>query len=472
MNQLQTQKLQHKILPQQIALLNLFHLDSLALEQKIQDEINDNPLLEEINSLEQSDTDKFSKDTIQDFQGYDEYGYDDIPDYKIEYQNYLPEGKIPDRPVVETEDFRIDLKRQYRFIESSLEKQSLADFLIDSLDEHGFLNQDLESVSEEISFKNNIWVETDRLEEVLSKIQQLDPLGVGSRDIKEFYLIQLKHIPKNPCTNNTIYLLENHFNDLKSRNLIKVRREMKLDESGFQQVLQYISTLKTRPVTETSNNFLANNKVMPEFIIHAHGDSIEAVLANQRSNNLRISSNWIETVQHAEQDTTMEKSAKQYLRSKLTSAQWFINAIKERESNMLKVMRAMVNYQKIYFLSGDSMNLKPMVLKNIADIVKLDISTVSRITCNKYADTPFGMILLKNLFTEGLVNKAGESISNKVIRMVVEDTVKTEDRKNPYTDQQLAEILMKKGYSIARRTVAKYRDILHIPVAQMRAFRI
>ena len=168
----------------------------------------------------------------------------------------------------------------------------------------------------------------------------------------------------------------------------------------------------------------------------------------------------------------MEKGTKQYLRSKLSSAQWFIKAIQERETNMLKVIRAIMRFQHEYFLLGDTMQLKPMVLKNIADMVGLDISTVSRITCNKYADTPFGMILLKDLFTEGLVNKAGDTISNKVIRTVVEDVVKKEDKKNPYTDQQLADILGEQGYSVARRTIAKYRDQLHIPVAQMRAFSL
>ena len=470
LHQLQSQKLQHKILPHHIALLNLLHLDSLSLEQRIEDEINENPALEETANPDDDGTDKFSKETVQDFQNWEEYGYDDIPDYKTEYENYLPADKMPDRQIAEAVDFREELKKQFRFAELDESKYKLADFIIDSLDEFGFLGNDLESIAEEISFKQNIWVHGHELEPVLKKIQDLDPLGCGSRNLGEFFLIQLKkRKDESPEHNMALELVTYHFNDLHACNIEKIRREMKLRDGDLKEVLQLLASLKTRPFSGSTNTIQVNNTVFPDFIITVEADEVFVSLARQRSASLHVNQTWAETVHHMDNDKTTDRGTRQYMRSKLASAQWFIKAIRERESNMLKVIRAIVQFQTEYFKYGDTMQLKPMVLKNIAELVGLDISTVSRITCNKYADTPFGMILLKDLFTEGLSNKEGTVISNRVIQTIVEEVVQKEDKKKPYTDQQLADILSGKGYIVARRTIAKYRDQLNIPVAQMRA---
>ena len=470
LNQLQSQKLQHKILPHHIALLNLLHLDSLSLEQRIEDEINENPALEETANPDDDGTDKFSKETVQDFQNWEEYGYDDIPDYKTEYENYLPADKMPDRQIAEAVDFREELKKQFRFAELDESKYKLADFIIDSLDEFGFLGNDLESIAEEISFKQNIWVHGHELEPVLKKIQDLDPLGCGSRNLGEFFLIQLKKRKDNsPEHAMALELVNYHFNDLHAKKKKKIRREMKLRDGDLKEVLQLLASLKTRPFSGSTNTIQVNNTVFPDFIITVEADEVFVSLARQRSASLHVNQTWAETVHHMDNDKTTDRGTRQYMRSKLASAQWFIKAIRERESNMLKVIRAIVQFQTEYFKYGDTMQLKPMVLKNIAELVGLDISTVSRITCNKYADTPFGMILLKDLFTEGLSNKEGTVISNRVIQTIVEEVVQKEDKKKPYTDQQLADILSGKGYIVARRTIAKYRDQLNIPVAQMRA---
>ena len=469
-NQSQTQKLQHKILPQQIALLNLFHLDSLAFEQRLEEEMAENPLLEENHSEAEAAKDSFTKEQVQDFQSWEEYGYDDIPDYKTEYEHYLPENKIPDRPLVAQEDFREDLKNQYRIVTDCEKEQSLADFLIDSIDDHGFLTQDLETIAEQISFKNHMIIEREDLEGILESIKKLDPPGIGSRDLQEYFLIQLSRIsPGKPILNKSIQLVKHHFDDLRNANIEKIKKSLSLQENDMKQILHTLGNLKTKPITISQNAILPNLQVRPDFIITIEGEELEATLANQRSSSLYISQVWIEKVQTAEQDDSTDKASRLYLRSKLSSAQWFIKAVQERETNMLKVMRAILKYQREYFLNADPMMLKPMALKNIADMVNLDISTVSRITCNKYADTAFGMILLKSLFTEGLVNKEGENISNKVIRTVIEEVVKKEDKKKPFTDQQLVRLLADKGYNVARRTIAKYRDQLNIPVAHMRS---
>jgi RNA polymerase sigma-54 factor len=468
--QLQSQKLQHKILPHHIALLNLLHLDSMSLEQRIQDEINENPALEESSNSDDLSSDKFSKETVQDFQNWEEYAYDDIPNYKTEYENYLPADKMPDRQIAEAVDFREELKKQYRYNDLDEKRYMYADFIIDSLNEYGFLQTDLDTIAEEMSFKLHIWVNTETLEPVLKNIQMLDPTGCGSRDLGEFFLIQLQKMnPETPNIGRTIELVRDHFADLHACNIEKIRRDMKMKDGEVKDLLRILASLKTRPFAGAASSIQVNNSVFPDFILTIDGDEVMVALARQRSATLHVSQTWAETVQNMDGDKTSDRGTRQYMRSKLASAQWFIKAIRERESNMLKVIKAIVNFQKDYFVYGDTMQLKPMVLKNIAEIVGLDISTVSRITCNKYADTPFGMILLKDLFTEGLSNKEGEVISNKVIQTIVEDVVKNEDKKKPFTDQQLANILSGEGYIVARRTIAKYRDQLNIPVAQMRA---
>jgi RNA polymerase sigma-54 factor len=245
----------------------------------------------------------------------------------------------------------------------------------------------------------------------------------------------------------------------------KIKHALDLEEDEVKIIIRLISTLKTKPVTEFSS---ANNSIIPDFVVTQEGEELEASLFRQRSSSLHISQSWVEKVQSADQDTHTDKATRQYLRNKLSAAQWFISAIELREANMMKVMRAILQMQYNYFLSGDLMQLKPMILKNIADKVGLDISTVSRITCNKYAETPFGTILLKDLFSEGLPNKEGDTISNKVIQTTIEDLIKSEDKNKPYTDKELVVILSTKGYEVARRTVAKYRNLLKIPVSQMR----
>ncbi|MHA4806706.1 RNA polymerase factor sigma-54 [Flavitalea flava] len=470
LNQLQSQKQQHTILPQQIELLNLFHLNVQQLDQRIQDELNENPVLEETSSNDEVSGDKYSKDTVQDFQNWEEHGYDDIPDYKTEYKNYLSTDKIPEKPLAEIPDFREDLKRQVRFLTIAEDNYYLFDFLIDSLNESGFLDQDTEELASELSFKRKIWIETCELDKPLEYIRELDPAGAGCRTVQEYYLLQLRKMNvKRPDVRTAICLLENHFQDLRSCNLEKLKKQLELDDEEIKIVLGLLAHLKTRPFNPIVTSTQVNPSILPDFIVQGGEEGpLEVVLYRQRSSNLHISQSWVEMVQNSTQNVSMDKSAKQYLRSKLSSAQWFISAIQQREANMLKIMNAIVHLQYEYFKYGDILLLQPMKLKDIADKVKVDISTVSRLTCNKYAETSFGTILLKDLFTEGILNKEGNSISNKVIQTLIEELVQKENKGNPYTDRELVSILSTRGYSIARRTVAKYRELLNIPVAQIR----
>jgi RNA polymerase sigma-54 factor len=463
------QKQETKILPQQIQLLNLFHLNTIELEHRIEQELEDNPFLEKKEDEDEANADKFAKEQVQDYQDWDEYSYDDIPDYKMEYSNYLPDDEKTFSPMKASVDFREDLKKQYRLCCNDPEQTVLADYLIDSLSDNGLLEISLEKLAEEYSFSCKTWMEADTFEQVLKDIQKLDPLGIGARSICECLLLQLKAMnTKRPDVQKSICLLENHYQDLRNRNMDKIMECLHLEEDELKIILELVSSLKMKPVAEVQEGSTPNAHIIPDFLIVQEGDYLEVSLYNQRSASLFISREWKEIVADS-QKTKKDAAAAQYLKNKYQSAQWFVSAIRQREGTMLRIMKAIVNMQYDYFREGDVKLLKPMILKNIADKTGVDISTVSRITCNKYVDTPFGMILLKDLFTEGIINEKGEAISNRVIQVAIEDAIEKEDKKNPYTDQQLVVILAKKGFSIARRTVAKYREILQIPVAQMRS---
>lgn len=468
-NQRLAQKQKLKILPQQIQLLNFFHLNTLELENRIQQELEENPLLEDQKNDFEPLADKYNKDSVQDYQDWEEYGYDDIPDYKLEYGNYLHNDKLPERPIVGHYDYRKALKEQYQLGCDNEAEAELASFIIDSFNDHGIMEQAPEDLAEDFSFRMNKWIEPEEIIRIVHKIQDLEPVGIGARSIRECLLIQLRKFNnKRPDVRMAVRLLEEHFTDLHNRNMDKIRHCLKIDEEELKIVLQLIATLKMKPICEAQDGIQMNQNILPDFIVSRNGEDIEVQLYRHRSESLNINNTWKQMADNNTKVNT-DKSAVQYLKNKLQSAQWFIHAVQQREATMLKIMRSIVHIQYAYFLTGDINQLQPMILKNVAEMVGVDISTVSRITCNKYAETPFGLILLKDLFTEGIANEKGQVISNKVIQSAIEEVIETEDKHNPYTDQQLVTILSQKGFSVARRTVAKYREQLQIPVSHVRS---
>lgn len=469
LSQIQTQKQQLKILPQQIQMLNIFHLNVLELDQRIQDELDENPLLEKNDEEENVNLEKFAKEDVQDFQDWEEHGYDDVPDYKMEYENYFNSEAVPNIPIKAFTDFRDALKEQVRYAELNERQLQLADYIIDCLNCSGFLLQDLEDMADDLSFKQGVIVEVEELQEAVKEIQKLEPVGIGAKNARECLLIQLNKITKKgPDVKKAIHLLDNYYSDLSHRNMEKIMDALSIDEDELKIILKLLASLKMKPILEEiEGNLNVNNNILPDFILSVNEEeNIEVNLFRSRSSSLYINQSLMETVHRP--TVPRDKSATQYLKSKLNSAQWFVNAIKQRESTMMQIMRAIVELQREYFIYGDVSLLKPMILKNIADKVGVDISTVSRVTSNKYVDTPFGIILLKNLFTEGIINNDGEVISNRVIQSAIEAVIEKEDKQNPYTDQQLVAILANKGINVARRTIAKYREQLQIPVAQLR----
>lgn len=468
LSQIQTQKQQLKILPQQIQMLNIFHLNVLELDQRIQDEVTENPLLEMNEEEDKLAVDKFTKETVKDFEDWEEHGYDDIPDYKLEYENYFNNEAVPNIPIRAYRDFRQGLKEQARYLELNERQLQLADYIIDCLNSNGFVTQELEDMADDLSFKQGMIVEAYELEEVLDAVKSLDPVGVGARNTRECLLLQLYRTEKKgPDVKKAIQLLENFYAELSHRNMERVMGALGVDEDELKIILRLLASLKMKPVLEDVEGNLVNNNIIPDFMLTVNDEGeIEVNLYKSRSSSLYVNQSLMESVHNGA--ANRDRAATQYLKSKLNSAQWFVNAIKQRESTMMQIMKAMVEMQRAYFKSGDISQLKPMILKNIADRVGVDISTVSRVTSNKYVDTPFGIILLKNLFTEGIINKEGEVISNRVIQSAIEGVIETENKLSPYTDQQLVSILATKGIQVARRTIAKYREQMQIPVAQLR----
>jgi RNA polymerase sigma-54 factor len=350
------------------------------------------------------------------------------------------------------------------------EEARLADYLIDSLNDDGLLDHPLEKIAEDFSFKQNCWIEAEELENVLKKIQQLEPAGIGTRSIQECLLVQLERMnSKRPDIRMAILLLKHHFADLRSRHMDKIMDNLQIDEDELKILLQMIGKLNLKPITDKNSGTAVNNNIIPDFVLFRDGNYLDVGLFRQRSASLYLNPTWMETIQETQKNGKTDRATCQYLKNKLQSAQWFISAIRQRETTMLRVMKAILQQQYEYFMEGDIKLLKPMILKNIADLTGVDISTVSRITCNKYIETPFGTMLLKDLFTEGITNNEGAVISNKVIQSTIEEVIENEEKSRPYTDQQLVLVLSQRGIKVARRTIAKYREMMQIPVAQMRA---
>ncbi|MBL7767871.1 MAG: RNA polymerase factor sigma-54 [Flavipsychrobacter sp.] len=464
-SQNQSQQQTQKILPQQIQLLNLFQYNSQELLLHIRQELEQNPFLEEVaEHKEDGGSEEYNREAAADYKDWDEYADNDVPDYKVEYANYFNESDMPERPLAAQVDFREEAKRQLDLFNLSDRETAIGNYLIDCLEETGLLEKDMETIADDFSFSQFLTT-PEEIESVLIYIHQLEPLGIGARSIGESWLLQLQaKKQKSLMERKAIELLEKYYDDFKNRRFEKLMDKLELEESEFRELVLFLSKLPMRPVSSDLHSLSPKNNIVPDVEISRNGDDYTITVCGIHSEQFRMSDSLQENM-----DQTKDKAALQYLRSKMQSANWLLYAIKQRNESIMKITKAILQMQEAYFEEGDINKLQPMVLKHIADKVGLDISTVSRLTSNKYAQTPFGTIHLKELFTEGIENKEGEVISNRVIRHALEEVIEREDKRNPYTDQQLVGILMNRGFKVARRTVAKYRDLLHIPVAQVRA---
>jgi RNA polymerase sigma-54 factor len=448
---------QHTVLPQQIQLLKLFHLTTIELEQRIKEEIDENPLLSEEESQDSIDT----VNDVPDFKDEEEYKYDDISDYPFEYSNYksFTNGQ---RQYKEPIDFRRSLKDQIGIHLLSEKENAIADFLIDSVN-HGLLDHDISTLVDDVSLQLDLVVEQTEVETILARLLRIEPCGIGCRSIREFLLFQLRNMEPNENVKNGILVLVDCFEELSQRRLKMIAQRINISEQELMSVIDMIGKLKRKPVIEMNES--PANKITYDFIVRQTHNGVSVSLVNQHSPFLFVDRTFTTLL---EKPTKTWPESSSYWKSKLSSAIWFVSAVQQWEDTMLAIMKEIIAYQQAYFKEGDITLLRPMVLKTIADKLEMDISTVSRITCNKYADTHFGTIALKRLFTTGIANEKGETTSSKVIQNVIKGVVDTENKLTPYTDHQLATLLTGKGYPIARRTVSKYRVSMQIPIAQQR----
>ncbi len=470
------QKLQQKLTPQQIQLMKLIQLPTLAFEQKVKQELEENPALEEGKEELPKDDDLDNTDDIYDEQtelpeiNIDEYlPQDDVPEWKLRQNNYSSDDEEKKVPYAQGESFTEYLKSQLASFSFDEKQRKIAEFLIGSINDNGYLRSDLSELVDDLAFGQNIFTDEQEVEKILKNIQELDPPGVGARNLQESLIIQLKRKNENPARELAIKILEKAYDYFINKKYKRLQSKFGITEEELKEAVDEIVKLNPKPGNAFSSKGGYVEHVIPDFIINIVDDEVEVNLNTKNAPELHVSPAYTEMLKaYKENKEGVQKEAVMFIKQKLDSAKWFIDAVNQRHETLLKTMNAIVDFQKEYFLTGDERKIKPMILKNIADKIGMDISTVSRVASSKYMQTPYGVKLLKELFSESIKNEQGEDISTIKIKNVLQQVIDEEDKRKPLTDEQLAKILKEKGFPIARRTVAKYREQLGIPVARLR----
>ena len=477
--QSQTQKQTQKLTSKQIQLFNILALPTNELEQCIADEMALNPALEfetDDNQPEDSSLEK-DEDVFNDEERVNEgelgvdYDYEDymdrdhLDDYKYEIKNESSDDKKTETIFVNTLSFTEGLLEQLNLLSLSARGKEISIYLIESLDNDGYLRTSLSELADEISFKQGIIVTEAEIEKTLQIIHSLEPFGIGARNLKECLLIQLeKRNPKTKDTNNAITILTKHFEKLVSKNNQEIIDLCGITEEDFTDALAEIKSLNPKPANCGNNSAATAPVIIPDFTVEVIDQQVELFLNQAKQPALKISTEYLNLLNDYSKSNHKElKSASVFFKDKVESAKWFIEALQMRESMMVLTAKAIVNYQKLFFITGDKNNLKPMILKNVAERIGSDVSTISRIANTKYLQTPFGIILIKDLFVQGIANEDGVVISTIQIKKEIEKSILLEDKLNPMSDEKIVALLATKGYLLSRRTVAKYRDELNIP---------
>jgi RNA polymerase sigma-54 factor len=469
LNQKLQLKLSQKLSPQQIQLMKLIQLTTAELEQKITNEIEENPALEKGSESLENDSNEYEGDIGEGDINVDEYLSDETESYDQNY--YSNQEESTNFQTKESISFHQFLDNQSKnLILADLEKP-ICEFLIGSIDESGYLRREIEDIIDDLAFTQNIVADNTQVLSVLKKIQDLDPPGVGARSLQECLLIQLKR-KKNEKESiiNSINLIENEFELFSKKKFSRITEKLNLSEEDLKLVVEEISKLNPKPGGAITSEF-SNNTIVPDFILSIEDGNFTVELNKRNSPELRLSNSYKNILEGYKNDPNKTKSQNQtvqFLKQKLDSAKWFIEAIEQRHQTLFQTINAIVNFQKEYFLTGEEKNLKPMILKDIAEIINMDISTVSRVANSKYIDTPYGIKLLKSYFSEGMKNSEGDEISTIEIKKILKEIINKENKNKPLSDIELSDKLFKKGYKVARRTVSKYREQLDISVARLR----
>ena len=465
-------KLSQKLSPQQIQLMKLIQLPTLDFEQKIQREIEENPALEQgQNSADENNEEGQDDYSDSDDLNIDDYiNYDDTPSYKLSSNN---SGNQEDKniPFASGISFTQHLLTQLKPISLSEKKMKIAEFLVGSIDESGYIRLDIEEIIDDLAFTQNLIVSNDELKEILKIVQEFDPPGVGALSLQNCLILQLKRKKSSVSIDLAIEIIENSFEQFSKKHFEKLMNKYSINEEQLKEVITIISKLNPKPGGSYSGGGKPIEQVIPDFKISIENNELILDLNYRNSPTLNISRDYDEMLKGYKLEKNKSKSQReaiQFIKQKLDSAKWFIDAVKQRQQTLFITMQAIMNYQKEYFITGDERKIKPMILKDIANEIEMDISTISRVANSKYVDTPYGTKLLKEFFSESMKTTSGEEISTIEIKKILEKIISNENKRKPETDEKLVKLLNEKGYKIARRTVAKYREQLNIPVARLR----
>ena len=470
------QKLQQKLSPQQIQLMKLVQLPTQSLEARIKQEIEENPALQEgkekaEDTFENDASDEREvRESMEEINWDDYLGDDDTPDYKTKTNNYSSDDELYEAPVIVNESFHDSLISQLRLRDLNAEELELATYLVGTIDDDGLLRRELIDIVDDLAFSQGVFTEEKELERLLEIIQDLDPPGVGGRDLRECLILQLERKRPSFKVNLALSILEDYFDSFVKRHYQKLMDRLGVNEDELRDAIDEIGRLNPKP-GGSSNLSRPTENVIPDYNLEIVDEELELTLNGRNAPELSLSNQYREMLEHykaSKEKNKAEKEAALFVKQKLDSAKWFIDAIVQRQQTLMLTMQSILNYQRDYFLTGDERKLRPMILKDIAEEIGMDISTVSRVASNKYIQTPYGTFLIKRFFSESMTNADGEEVSTREIKKILEDTVAEENKRKPMTDDALAKILKEKGYPIARRTVAKYREQLDIPVARMR----
>lgn len=471
------QKLLQKLSPQQIQLMKLLQVPTVELEQRIKEEIEGNPALEE--GADQEDLDESNeeweeseKSEAQEDFDFSEYLDDETPAYKLSVRNKGADDEEKSLPFVAGSSFRDNLTDQLALRNITDEQEKLAQTIIGNLDDDGYLRRDIENIADDLAFSQNLMVSEEELTDALKVIQQLDPVGVGARSLQECLLIQLKRKDSHyPSIQIATTVVEKYFEAFTKKHYSQITKRMDISDEDLKIGIEEIVKLNPKPGNSMQESSKSVEHIIPDFILTIEEDELRLALNGRNAPELRVNDSYKQMMKgyaESKKKDKQQKEALTFVKQKIDSAKWFIDAIKQRQQTLMFTMSAIMEFQKEYFLTGDETNLKPMILKDIAEIVHLDISTISRVANSKYVASPYGTFLLKSFFSESLTTDSGEEVSTREVKKILTDAIDVEDKKKPLTDEALADILKEKGYQIARRTVAKYREQLNIPVARLR----
>jgi RNA polymerase sigma-54 factor len=472
------QKLLQKLSPQQIQMIKLLEIPTMQLEQRIKKELEENPVLEEGRDKEEfeSPTEENDPGTVENDEfSIDEYlNKDDIPSYKLYSRNYSKDERRMEIPFSIGATFHDHLEAQLGLRRLDEHEQALAEYIIGNIDEDGYLRRDLEAISDDLAFSLNMETSEEDLLKILRVIQDFDPIGVGARDLRECLLLQIRAKDQtNTSIANATKIIRYNFDEFTRKHYDKIQSKLNISDLEMKDAIEEILHLNPKPGSSFSDSANKSSQVIiPDFILENNDGQLEISLNSRNTPELRISRTYSEMLESyaatRAKPSSEQKEAVSFVKQKLDSAKWFIDAIKQRQNTLHVTMNAILEYQRDYFFEGDETKLKPMILKDIADRTGLDISTISRVANSKYIQTHFGIFPLKFFFSEGLQTESGEEVSTREIKKILQDCIDNEEKRKPLTDDKLAAILQEKGYHIARRTVAKYREQLNIPVARMR----